>query len=77
MVIFGKEDNKYYYIIIMWNEMCDNLHISRSVHERLRHENDEDLMYDEYTDRIINDQEIYDNEFKLDKYGKVIYDIDA
>jgi hypothetical protein len=77
LVIFGKEDNKYYYIIIMWNEMCDNLHISRSVHERLRYENDEDLKYDEYTERIIDDQEIYDNELKLDKYGKITYDIDA
>ena len=35
--------------------MCDNLHISRSMSERLRYENNEDLIYDTYTERIIDD----------------------
>ena len=39
--------------------MCDNLHISRSMSERLKYENNEDLIYDTYTERIIDDQEIF------------------
>ena len=77
MVIFGKEDNSYYYIIVMWNEMCDNLHISRSMFERLKYENNEGLIYDTYTERIIDDQEIYDREAKLNKYGEIVEDIYA
>ena len=61
----------------MWNEMCDNLHISRSMSERLRYENDEDLTYDTYTERIIDDQEIYDEETRLSKYGEIVEDLYA
>lgn len=61
----------------MWNEMCDNLHISRSMSERLKYENDEDLIYDAYTERIIDDQEIYDAEIRLSKYGKIVEDLYA
>lgn len=46
----------------MWKEMCDNMHISRSMKERLVYENDDEINYDYYTKRIIEDQEIYDNE---------------
>lgn len=46
----------------MWKEMCDNIHISRSIRERLNYENDKEVKYDYYTQRIIEDQEIYDNE---------------
>lgn len=61
----------------MWNEMCDNLHISRSMSERLKYENDEDLIYDAYTERIIDDQEIYDAEIRLSKYGEIVEDLYA
>lgn len=61
----------------MWNEMCDNLHISRSMSERLKYENDEDLIYDTYTERIIDDQEIYDEEIRLSKYGEIVEDLYA
>ena len=44
--------------------MCDNLHISRSMSERLKDMKImKDLIYDAYTERIIDDQEIYE---KLD-----------
>lgn len=61
----------------MWNEMCDNLHISRSMSERLKYENNEDLIYDTYTERIIDDQEIYDAEIRLSKYGEIVEDLYA
>lgn len=51
-----------YIIITMWKEMCDNMHISRSMRERLMYENDDKINYDYYTQRIMEDQEIYDNE---------------
>lgn len=57
--------------------MCDNLHISRSMSERLRYENNEDLVYDTYTERIIDDQEIYDEESRLSKYGEIVEDLYA
>ena len=57
--------------------MCDNLHISRSMSERLRYENNEDLIYDTYTERIIDDQEIYDAEIRLSKYGEIVEDLYA
>ena len=57
--------------------MCDNLHISRSMFERLRYENNEDLIYDTYTERIIDDQEIYDEETRLGKYGEIVEDLYA
>ncbi len=57
--------------------MCDNLHISRSMSERLRYENNEDLIYDTYTERIIDDQEIYDAETRLSKYGEIVEDLYA
>ena len=57
--------------------MCDNLHISRSMSERLKYENDEDLIYDAYTERIIDDQEIYDAEIRLSKYGEIVEDLYA
>ena len=46
----------------MWREMCDNMHISRSTKERLMYENDDGINYDYYTQKIMEDQEIYDNE---------------
>lgn len=57
--------------------MCDNLHISRSMFERLKYENNEDLIYDTYTERIIDDQEIYDAEIRLSKYGEIVEDLYA
>ena len=42
--------------------MCDWLHCPRSMRERWKYENDERMTFDEYTQRIIDDQEIYDNE---------------
>lgn len=42
--------------------MCDRLHCPRSMKERLKYENDKEIIFDEYTQRIIDDQEIYDNE---------------
>lgn len=57
--------------------MCDNLHISRSMSERLKYENNEDLIYDAYTERIIDDQEIYDEEARLSKYGEIVEDLYA
>ena len=57
--------------------MCDNLHISRSMSERLKYENNEDLIYDTYTERIIDDQEIYDAEIRLSKYGEIVEDLYA
>lgn len=57
--------------------MCDNLHISRSMSERLKYENNEDLIYDTYTERIIDDQEIYDAENRLSKYGETVEDLYA
>lgn len=44
--------------------MADNLYRQRSAIERLRYENDEKIIHDEYTQRIIDDQEIYDTENK-------------
>ena len=55
----------------MWNEMCDNMHISRSMKERLMYENDDKIHYDYYTQRIVEDQEIYDQEI----YDNEDYDI--
>ena len=60
----------------MWNEMCDNMYISRSMKERLMYENDDKINYDHYTQRIIEDQEIYDNEayaYTLDDRESFIY----
>ena len=34
----------------------------RSARERLRYENDEQIIYDEYIQRLIDDQDIYDTE---------------
>lgn len=46
----------------MWSEMADNLYRQRSAKERLRYENDEPIIHDEYTRNIIDDREIYDTE---------------
>lgn len=46
----------------MWNEMAHNLYRQRSTRKRLQYENDKDITYDEYSQRIIDDQEIYDTE---------------
>lgn len=61
----------------MWNEMCDKLHISRSPSQRIRYENDDKVNYDVYTQRLIEDQEIYDEEGALDEYDRKIIDIYA
>ena len=58
----------------MWNEMCDNLHTSRSMFERLEYENDKIIQYDEYTQYIIDTQEVYDDEYQLDKFGNKVED---
>ena len=42
--------------------MADNLYRQRSAKERLRYENDEPIIHDEYTRNIIDDREIYDTE---------------
>lgn len=57
----------------MWNEMAHNLYRQRSTRKRLQYENDKDITYDEYSQRIIDDQEIYDTEniefeSNLDRY---------
>lgn len=62
---------------MMWYEMCDRLHISRSNFERLRYENDEIIKFNIYTRRMIDDQEIYDSERQRNKYGKRVIDIYA
>ena len=46
----------------MWNEMTHNLYRQRSTRERLNYENNETIIYDEYSQRLIDDQEIYDTE---------------
>lgn len=46
----------------MWEEMTDNLYRQRSNKERLHYENDSNIKYDKYTDRNIQDQEIYETE---------------
>lgn len=46
----------------MWNEMTHNLYRQRSTRERLDYENNETIIYDEYSQRLIDDQEIYDTE---------------
>ena len=56
--------------------MCDNMHISRSMKERLMYENDDEINYDYYTKRIMEDQEIYDNEndaYTIDDKVSFIY----
>ncbi len=45
-----------------WQEMADNLYVSRSNKERLKYENDEEIIYDTYTQHIVDDQEIYESE---------------
>ena len=60
----------------MWKEMCDNMYISRSMKERLMYENDDKIHYDYYTQRIVEDQEIYDNEdyaYTIDDRVSFIY----
>lgn len=46
----------------MWEEMTDNLYPQRSNRERLQYENDLNIKHDQYSRRIIQDQEIYDTE---------------
>ena len=46
----------------MWNEMTHKLYRQRSTRERLNYENNETITYDEYSQRLIDDQEIYDTE---------------
>ena len=52
------------------------MHISRSMKERLMYENDDKINYDYYTQRIMEDQEIYDNEdyaYTIDDRVSFIY----
>ena len=42
--------------------MTHNLYRQRSTKERLNYENNETITYDEYSQRLIDDQEIYDTE---------------
>ena len=42
--------------------MAHNLYRQRSTKERLKYENNEIIIYDEYSQRLIDDQEIYDTE---------------
>ena len=56
--------------------MCDNMHTSRSIRDRLIYENDDAINYEYYTQRIIEDQEIYDNEdyaYTIDDKVSFIY----
>lgn len=56
--------------------MCDNMHTSRSIRDRLIYENDDVINYEYYTQRIIEDQEIYDNEdyaYTIDDKVSFIY----
>ena len=46
----------------MWNELSYNIYIPRSAKERLKYENDKKLEFDDYAQRIIDDQYIYDTE---------------
>ena len=46
----------------MLYELSYNRYVARSDKERLRYENDEKIIYDEYTQRLIDDQDIYDTE---------------
>ena len=57
--------------------MCDNLHTSRSMLKRLEYENDEIIQYNEYTQYIIDIQEVYDEEYQLDKFGNKVEEIYA
>lgn len=57
--------------------MCDIKHVSRSMFQRIRYENNKDIRYNKYVQRLIEDQEIYEDESKLDRYGKQIIDIYA
>ena len=43
----------------MWNEMSYRLYIPRSMNERLLYEDDNKIIYNKYTQRLIDDQEIY------------------
>lgn len=54
--------------------MCDNIHTSMSMKKRLRYENYDDIQYDEYTQYIIDAQEVYDTEYQLDKFGNKVED---
>ena len=42
--------------------MTHNLYRQRSTKERLNYENNEIIIHDEYSQRLIDDQEIYDTE---------------
>lgn len=42
--------------------MTHNLYRRRSTRERLNYENNETIIYDAYSQRLIDDQEIYDTE---------------
>lgn len=42
--------------------MTHNLYRQRSTRERLNYENNKTIIYDEYSQRLIDDQEIYDTE---------------
>lgn len=46
----------------MWYELSYNRYIVRSTKERLKYENDEKIIYDRYTQRLIDDQDIYDTQ---------------
>ena len=57
----------------MWQEMTDNKYLCRSMKERLQYENDELIEFDEYIQRIIDDQEIYEKQLRRDNGVKVDY----
>ena len=48
-----------------------------SMKKRLRYENYDDIQYDKYTQYIIDTQEVYDDEYQLDKFGNKVEDIYA
>lgn len=57
----------------MWQEITDNKYLCRSMKERLYYENDKQLRYDEYTQIIVDDQEIYDENLRQDNGVRIDY----
>ena len=57
----------------MWQEITDNKYLCRSMKERLNYENDKPLRYDEYTQIIVDDQEIYDENLRQDNGVRIDY----
>ena len=57
----------------MWQEITDNKYLCRSMKERLHYENDKPIKYDEYTQTIVDDKEIYDEDLRQDNGIRIDY----